>query len=205
MEGLEHAPLKFVLIGESGVGKSSLLRRFVDDTFSASFIATIGIDFKVKTVTLSQNDQKFKVKVQVWDTAGQERFRTITNAYYRGAEAVVLVYDVTDKHSFNKLSYWMDEVTEHTTNRNPIKVVVGNKTDDVDKRQITKEEGKEFVEKKGYLFFEASSLSGDNVNDSFMEIAQRVFKQREHKVPFEETVTLIDVPSGSQPHKKSCC
>jgi small GTP-binding protein len=104
MEGLkkdETPVLKFVLVGESGVGKSSLLLRFVDDVFSASFIATIGIDFKIKTVTLkTQAGVEKQVKIQVWDTAGQERFRTITSAFYNGAEAIIIGVCLNGQHDF---------------------------------------------------------------------------------------------------------
>ena len=116
--------VKLLLIGDSGVGKSCLLLRFSDDQFTASFITTIGIDFKVKTVDLEGK----RVKLQIWDTAGQERFRTITSAYYRGAMGILLTYDVTDRRSFENVRNWMANVKEHASERVVVSLV-GNKDD----------------------------------------------------------------------------
>eukprot|EP00882_Tetradesmus_deserticola_P014232 GHRQ01015128.1.p1 GENE.GHRQ01015128.1~~GHRQ01015128.1.p1 ORF type:complete len:174 (+),score=46.42 GHRQ01015128.1:332-853(+) len=103
--------IKLLLIGDSGVGKSCLLLRFSEDSFTPSFITTIGIDFKIKKIFL---DNKW-VKLQIWDTAGQERFRTITSAYYRGAMGILLVYDVTDEASFNNIRNWMRNIEQHAS------------------------------------------------------------------------------------------
>ncbi|CAM0905613.1 unnamed protein product [Alopecurus aequalis] len=116
--------IKLLLIGDSGVGKSCLLLRFSDDTFTTSFITTIGIDFKVRTVELDGR----RVKLQIWDTAGQERFRTITTAYYRGAMGILLVYDVTDESSFNNIRNWIRNIEQHASD-NVNKILVGNKVD----------------------------------------------------------------------------
>jgi len=101
--------IKLLIIGDSGVGKSCMLLRFVDDSYTSSFITTIGIDFKIKTIEL---DGK-RVKLQIWDTAGQERFRTITTAYYRGAMGLLLVYDVTNDDSFRNVTNWSRNVDQH--------------------------------------------------------------------------------------------
>merc|ERR1712167_236646 len=101
--------IKLLLIGDSGVGKSCLLLCFSDQSFTTSFITTIGIDFKIKTIEL---DGK-RIKLQIWDTAGQERFRTITTAYYRGAMGILLVFDVTDDQSFQNIATWMDQIDQH--------------------------------------------------------------------------------------------
>ena len=116
--------IKLLLIGDSGVGKSCLLLRFSDGSFTTSFITTIGIDFKIKTVEL---DGK-RIKLQIWDTAGQERFRTITTAYYRGAMGILLVYDVTDESSFNNIRNWIRNIEQHASD-NVNKILVGNKAD----------------------------------------------------------------------------
>uniref|UniRef100_A0A4W6BVS6 RAB18B, member RAS oncogene family n=1 Tax=Lates calcarifer TaxID=8187 RepID=A0A4W6BVS6_LATCA len=121
--------LKLLIIGESGVGKSSLLLRFTDDTFDPEQPATIGVDFKVKTLAIDGN----KAKLAIWDTAGQERFRTLTPSYYRGAQGVILVYDVTKRDTFTKLENWLNELETYTTRNDIVKMLVGNK---IDKRPV---------------------------------------------------------------------
>ncbi|XP_064492337.1 ras-related protein Rab-18 isoform X2 [Pseudopipra pipra] len=123
--------LKILIIGESGVGKSSLLLRFTDDTFDPELAATIGVDFKVKTISVDGN----KAKLAIWDTAGQERFRTLTPSYYRGAQGVILVYDVTRRDTFVKLDNWLNELETYCTRNDIVKMLVGNK---IDKRQVQK-------------------------------------------------------------------
>ncbi|XP_022869515.1 ras-related protein RAB1BV-like isoform X4 [Olea europaea var. sylvestris] len=125
--------IKLLLIGDSGVGKSCLLLRFSDGSFTTSFITTIGIDFKIRTIEL---DGK-RIKLQIWDTAGQERFRTITTAYYRGAMGILLVYDVTDESSFNNIRNWIRNIEQHASD-NVNKILVGNKADmDESKRMVS--------------------------------------------------------------------
>ena len=115
---------KLVLIGDSGVGKSCLLLRFADDSFTDSYISTIGVDFRFRTVTIDMKT----VKLQIWDTAGQERFRTITSAYYRGAHGIIMVYDVTNYESFEHVEEWLNEVNRHAS-ESTLKLLVGNKAD----------------------------------------------------------------------------
>ncbi|XP_044177686.1 ras-related protein Rab-18-like isoform X2 [Acropora millepora] len=119
--------LKILIVGESGVGKSSLLLRFTDDTFDPDIGATIGVDFKVKTITVDGN----KAKLAIWDTAGQERFRTLTPSYYRGAQGVILVYDTSSRETFDKLEEWLTEVEMYSTKKDIIKMLVGNKIDKI--------------------------------------------------------------------------
>ncbi|XP_029428670.1 ras-related protein Rab-18-like isoform X6 [Rhinatrema bivittatum] len=126
---MEEAPvlttLKLLLIGESGVGKSSLLLRFTDDHFDPQLGSTIGVDFKVKKLEVDGNP----VKLAIWDTAGQERFRTLTPSYYRGAQGVILVYDVTRKDTLQRLMTWLSELETYSTKSNLVKMLVGNKID----------------------------------------------------------------------------
>jgi len=140
--------IKLLLIGDSGVGKSCLLLRFSDDSFTPSFITTIGIDFKIKTIDL---DGK-RIKLQIWDTAGQERFRTITTAYYRGAMGILLVYDTTDEQSFQNIRNWIRNIEQHAAD-NVDKILVGNKCDMISEKVVETSRGKALAEEYGIEFF----------------------------------------------------
>uniref|UniRef100_A0A453M9A2 Ras-related protein ARA-3 n=1 Tax=Aegilops tauschii subsp. strangulata TaxID=200361 RepID=A0A453M9A2_AEGTS len=160
-------------LGFSGVGKSCLLLRFSDGSFTTSFITTIGIDFKIRTVEL---DGK-RIKLQIWDTAGQERFRTITTAYYRGAMGILLVYDVTDEASFNNIRNWIKNIEQHASD-NVSKILVGNKADmDESKRAVPTSKGQALADEYGIQFFEASAKTNMNVEQVFFSIARDI-KQR---------------------------
>jgi Ras-related protein Rab-8A len=157
---------------KTGVGKSCLLLRFSDDSFTTSFITTIGIDFKIRTVEL---DGK-RVKLQIWDTAGQERFRTITTAYYRGAMGILLVYDVTDETSFNNIRNWMRNIEQHAS-ETVNKILVGNKCDMDDKRVIPTARGQALADEFGIPFFETSAKANLKVEEAFFSVAREI-KQR---------------------------
>lgn len=161
--------LKILIIGESGVGKSSLLLRFTDDTFDIEQSATIGVDFKVKTITVDGNT----VKLAIWDTAGQERFRTLTPSYYRGAQGVILVYDVTKRNTFAKLDMWLNELETYSTRTDIIKMLVGNKIDK-EKVEVTREDGLKFARRHAMLFIEASAKTRDGVQCAFEELVQKI-------------------------------
>eukprot|EP01114_Cavostelium_apophysatum_P003053 TRINITY_DN1278_c0_g1_i1.p1 TRINITY_DN1278_c0_g1~~TRINITY_DN1278_c0_g1_i1.p1 ORF type:complete len:218 (+),score=42.31 TRINITY_DN1278_c0_g1_i1:120-773(+) len=164
--------IKLLLIGDSGVGKSCLLLRFSEDSFAPSFITTIGIDYKIRTIEL---DGK-KIKLQIWDTAGQERFRTITTAYYRSAMGVLLVYDVTDDKSFANIKNWIRNIEQHAS-ENINKVLVGNKCDLVDKRIIDTARGKSLADEFKIAFFETSAKNSINVEEAFISLARDVKKR----------------------------
>ncbi|CAN6180670.1 unnamed protein product [Urochloa humidicola] len=182
--------IKLLLIGDSGVGKSCLLLRFSDDTFTTSFITTIGIDFKVRTVEL---DGK-RVKLQIWDTAGQERFRTITTAYYRGAMGILLVYDVTDESSFNNIRNWIRNIEQHASD-NVNKILVGNKVDMDSKRVVSTAQGQKLADEYGIKFFETSAKTNQNVEQVFFTIARDI-KQR-----LTETVAAAaELPNCAAPN-----
>ena len=158
-----------LLIGDSGVGKSCLLLRFCDDAWTPSFITTIGIDFKIRTIEL---DGK-RIKLQIWDTAGQERFRTITTAYYRGAMGILLVYDVTDERSFNNVRTWHSNVVQYAS-EGVNKILVGNKCDWDEKRVISEDQGKDLAQSLDIKFIETSAKNNVGVEDAFFTLARDI-------------------------------
>lgn len=160
---------KLLLIGNSGVGKSCLLLRFSDDTYSNDYISTIGVDFKIKTVELDGKT----VKLQIWDTAGQERFRTITSSYYRGSHGIIIVYDVTDQESFNGVNMWLQEIDRYATS-SVLKLLVGNKCDLTDKRVVEYDVAKEFADANNMPFLETSALDSTNVEEAFLTMAREI-------------------------------
>merc|ERR1719240_169224 len=167
---------KLLLIGDSGVGKSCLLLRFADDTYTESYISTIGVDFKIRTIDLDGKT----VKLQIWDTAGQERFRTITSSYYRGAHGIIIVYDVTDKESFNNVKHWINEIDKYAAD-GVNKLLVGNKCDLASKKVVAYDEAKELADSLGVRFMETSAKNAHNVEQAFQimagEIKSRVASQ----------------------------
>ncbi|CAA7267697.1 unnamed protein product [Cyclocybe aegerita] len=165
-----HSLIQLLLIGDSGVGKSCLLLRFCDDAWTPSFITTIGIDFKIRTIEL---DGK-RIKLQIWDTAGQERFRTITTAYYRGAMGILLVYDVTDERSFNNIRTWHANIEQHAS-EGVNKILIGNKSDWTDKRAVTEEQGRELANELGIKFMETSAKVNEGVEEAFFTLARSAY------------------------------
>ena len=152
-----------MLIGDSGVGKSCLLLRFADDTYTESHISTIGVDFKIRTIQLDGKT----IKLQIWDTAGQERFRTITSSYYRGAHGIIVVYDTTDAETFEHVKTWLHEIDRYAS-ENVNKLLVGNKSDLTTKRQVESDAAKDFAGSVNIPFLETSAKNATNVEDAFM-------------------------------------
>merc|ERR1712110_968384 len=143
---------KVLIIGNSCVGKSNILLRFSENVFHESFLPTIGVDFKIKNVEV--NDKV--VKLHIWDTAGQERFKTITATYYKGAHGIILVYDITDRQTFQDIENWLGEIQQHAS-PNVAKLLVGNKCDLESERQVKWEEGKQYADSLGIGFLETSA------------------------------------------------
>eukprot|EP00301_Raphidiophrys_heterophryoidea_P013653 c21123_g1_i1.p1 GENE.c21123_g1_i1~~c21123_g1_i1.p1 ORF type:complete len:236 (-),score=60.07 c21123_g1_i1:300-926(-) len=195
--------LKLLLIGDSGVGKSCLLLRFSDGSFTPSFITTIGIDFKIRTINL---DGK-RVKLQIWDTAGQERFRTITTAYYRGAMGILLLYDVTSEESFNNVRSWMQNIQENAST-DVLKVLIGNKCDLIDQRVISTEQGQRLANEYKIPFFETSAKTSENVEEAFTSVARDIMKQlrgNTHSHHQEHAPTAnLSAPHGEHGDKGQC-
>ncbi|KAK6465228.1 ras family-domain-containing protein [Scheffersomyces coipomensis] len=195
--------MKLLLVGDSGVGKSCLLLRFVEDKFNPTFITTIGIDFKIRTI----ESKGKKIKLQVWDTAGQERFRTITTAYYRGAMGIVLIYDVTDGRSFENVENWFQTVTQHA-NEDAQVFLVGNKCDDEVNRQVSKEQGQELASRLNIPFLEASAKSNENVDTIFYELAgiiQDKHANDEQAAPTSTSSGGININQTGANIKNNCC
>ncbi|PAA81660.1 hypothetical protein BOX15_Mlig005781g1 [Macrostomum lignano] len=164
-----HGRFKIVLLGESSVGKTCLLRTLIGEEFSSHVMSTIGIDFKRKKFTIGDK----VIELEIWDTAGQEKFRTITSFHYRNARGIVLLYDITNRKSFDRMkTYWLKSISEKADSDVIPVFMVGNKLDLESQRQVPREDGVDAKERYGsYGFFETSSKTGENVQDLFTEVA----------------------------------
>lgn len=190
---------KVMLLGDSGVGKTCVLVRFKDGAFlSGSFISTVGIDYKNKVVDVDGT----RVKLQIWDTAGQERFRSITHAYYRDSQALLLLYDVTSESSFENIRAWLSEIYEYASS-DVIIMLLGNKADLTNLRVISREQGEQLAKTHNVAFMETSAKSGLNVDLAFMAVA-RDMKHRSLKRPSEPKFN-IEQYVESQREKPGCC
>jgi Ras-related protein Rab-18 len=191
------ATFKIIIIGETHVGKSSLMLRLTDDKFETDQTLTIGVDFKTKIM----NIDGVNIKLAIWDTAGQERFRTLISAYYRDALGAILVYDVTNKKTFENLETWLKELELHGTKSNIAKIIVGNKTD-MPNREVSREDGIRFAKKHRTLFLETSAKTNENVRTAFEEVVKQIM----------ETESLFDNRSSNgtvdiddhRGHESSC-
>ena len=164
--------VKLLLIGDSAVGKSCIILRYSDDGFNSTFISTIGIDFRVKTIEVEGK----QIKLQIWDTAGQERYDTITTSYYRGAKGIMLVYDITNSKSFDNINRWMRNIQEYG-NENVEKMIIGNKCDMEDKRVIPKEHGEMIARENGIQFIETSAKDNINIDSAFMKLTEAILEK----------------------------
>ena len=160
---------KLLLIGNSGVGKSCLLMRYAENSFTENFFNTIGVDFKIKNIHLD----KSMIKLQIWDTAGQERFRTLTSSYYRGAHGIIIVYDVCDRDSFENVRQWMTEI-ERFASEQVNKLLVGNKCDLDELRKVTFQEGAELAKHFDIPFLETSAKNSVNVEETFSTMTREI-------------------------------
>ena len=168
--------LKIIIVGDSTVGKSNFLFRFVDDKFSRVYQTTVGIDTKSKICTLPK--LRKNVKLQLWDTAGQERYMSLNKIFFQKVQGIILMYDITQRDTFDNLSKWIKLINE-TTYKVPV-ILVGNKIDIEEERIIREEEWKNFANENGYLFCETSDLSGKNVNNVFYELSEKIISTFEN-------------------------
>ena len=175
MSGIKYDYLlKVKTVGDSNVGKSSIVVRFVDDTFSGLMAPTIGVEYKSKIFEVYGK----KVKAIIWDTAGAERYRTITSNYYRGSHAIIFVYDVTCRSSFENVEkFWLKEVKQYFPNTNEIvMMLVGNKIDNIHNRQVSENEGEDLARRNGMMFIETSAKEKIGVNEAFEEVVNKVIE-----------------------------
>lgn len=192
---------KLLLIGDSSVGKSCILLRFADDSYADSYISTIGVDFKIRTV---QQDGK-TIKLQIWDTAGQERFRTITSSYYRGAHGIIIVYDVTDMATFSNVKQWLNEIDRYA-NDSVCKLLVGNKCDLIDKKVVDTQTAKGVADELGIPFLETSAKNSINVEQAFITMAEEIKKKIGSQPVVNKTPDTVKMRGEPiQQKSNNCC
>jgi Ras-related protein Rab-2A len=162
---------KYIIIGDTGVGKSCLLLQFTDKRFQPVHDLTIGVEFGARMVQIDNR----QIKLQIWDTAGQESFRSITRSYYRGAAGALLVYDITRRETFNHLTRWLEEARQNA-NQSMVIMLIGNKSDLDHRRQVSKEEGEKFAKEHGLIFLETSAKTAANVEEAFIHTAQKIYE-----------------------------
>ena len=164
---------KILLLGDSGVGKSCIIIRYIENNFSSNLMNSIGVDFKLKNIEI---DSK-KIKLQIWDTAGQERFKTITTSYYKGAHAILVVFDITDRDSFDHVRNWMADIDKFAK-EGVLRILVGNKCDLAHSRQVSMEEAKEIANKYGIKYIETSAKDTINIDDLFISTAKYLLSKQ---------------------------
>jgi len=205
-----HYLFKYIIVGDAGVGKSCLLLQFTDKRFRAEHDMTIGVEFGHRVVEI--DDQK--IKLQIWDTAGQEAFRSITRAYYRGATGALLVYDISRRASFDHLAQWLTDALQHGPNM--VIILIGNKND-LDRREVTYEEGAWFARQNGLHHLECSAKTGQNVDAAFLNTARCIYdnlKAGAYDLSSDAHGITVGMPQGAtlQPHSSqsnslqfACC
>lgn len=208
-EGGEEYLFKIVVIGDSAVGKSNLLSRFARNEFDSNSKATIGVEFQTQVVEIDGKE----IKAQIWDTAGQERFRAVTSAYYRGAVGALIVYDITRRSSFDSVKRWLDELGTHCDTA-IARMLVGNKSDLDNIREVSRDEGKSLAEEESLFFMETSALDSTNVEAAFEVVIREIYNNMSRKIlnsdsyKAELTVNRVSLVNGDSSSKKygySCC
>ena len=199
---------QLLIIGDSSVGKTSLITRYTNGTFKEEYLATVGLDY-------SSKDEEFNnetIHIKLWDTAGQERFKSLTQNYFRNAEGVLLVYDVTKTESFDNLRDWISSIKKNMETKNiflPL-IIVGNKVDMEDSREISKEDAENFAKENNYKYFETSAKTGEGVDEAIRELVTLVLNQNgeidEQKIEARKSVQIKnDINDSSEEKKKGCC
>jgi Ras-related protein Rab-1A len=189
---------KVLLLGDSDVGKSSLILRYTEETFNSKLVNSIGVDFKMKKREI---DGKV-IKVQIWDTAGHERFRSITYSYYRGANAIIIVFDLSDKKSFISITEWLKQIEKHAK-ENVFKFLVGNKSDLVEQRKVSYDEAKQYADEHELPYIETSAKEGININELF-DSSIKSFLNNSNNFSGEKNIKLNSQNTTSS-EKGICC
>ena len=195
-------PFKILIIGDSNVGKTSILLQYTSNFFQETHIATIGVEFKLKEITLDN----IEYKLNIWDTAGQERFKAITKSFFKGADGIIFVYDITKKSTFTNIKNWFQDAESKTNDFKSI--IVGNKIDLNDERTVTPEEGQNFANKKNCPFFESSAKDKINIDEIFLTLLKEILKNKkdviDSKIKEEEKTINLD-NNNIQKKTKKCC
>ena len=203
---------KIILIGDTAVGKTNLLTRFERNEFNRNSKPTIGVDFYSKTTTIDES----LIKAQIWDTAGQERYKAFSSAYYNGAHGVIIVYDITKKESFNNVINWLNEIKAHLSEENIVVMLIGNKSDLVENREIMPEEGESMARENGMFFCETSAQENynDMVGKAFNIVIEEIYKNSpdrlegtEHEVSNNKTKSTVHKSKAKKKEtkKSGCC
>ena len=197
--------IKLVIIGDSGVGKSNFLFKFIEGQFSPAHVATIGFDYKSKVITLPKS--KKKVKLQIWDTAGQEKYMSVNKNLFQRVQGIVLMYDITKRESFERLNVWLN-IIKQMTNDIPI-ILVGNKLDDENNEEcgriVEYSEGEAFAKKKEFQFLEASGLNGTNVDNVFNSISEEILNHLQNDTSTSIERNSLESPLNNEKKKKCNC
>ena len=163
---------KILLLGDDNIGKTSILLRYTDRIFNGPPLTTIGLDYRLKSIKLKNGKS---VKLQIWDTAGQDRFRAITKNYYKAAHGIILIYDVTDRRTFQSIRNWVSQIRQEDSEKVTI-YLVANKIDKEGERKVEKEEGENLAKELGLPFIEVSAKDGINVDEIFEDLVERIYK-----------------------------
>ena len=198
---------KVVLVGDSFVGKTNIMSKYLKNEFHEDSKATVGVEFGSKQFTIDGHS----VKAQIWDTAGQERYKAITSAYYKGAKGAFIVYDITRKNSFESVERWVSDVISVADKKITI-VLIGNKSDLEDQRQVTKEEAQDKANKLEIAFMETSAFSGDNLDKAFEMMMNEVYKKCHEEMLADGDLDIIQggedinlAKKNDNTQKKKCC
>ena len=202
---------KLILIGNSGVGKSSIIQRYMKHTFEESYKCTIGVDFLMKTIEIKDKT----VKLQLWDTAGQEKYKSMVSSYYSGANVALVVFDLTNHSSFDALPLWIENYYKNGPEQKNI-ILIGNKKDMIEERQVTQEEAELFSETNNMIYFETSAKEGDNIEYVFNYTAEKLvdFYAGQTEISPKKQVDMTnqlqsqnfqEIRIEEQDHKRKCC